>query len=99
MCIALLDIDLFKRDGVRVIDVLRGDASLRRDLAPVKLEAGDRVVLRTEMTELMGLHARKDVHLVDSLVLVKVYLLKVSKLVTKRKLQTNTLLREEVNNN
>jgi hypothetical protein len=43
---------------VRVIDVLRGDASLRRDMAPVRLEAGDRVVLRTEMTELMGLHAR-----------------------------------------
>jgi di/tricarboxylate transporter len=56
---------------VRVIDVLRGDASLRRDLAPVKLEAGDRVVLRTEMTELMGLHARKDVHLVDKLSSVK----------------------------
>jgi di/tricarboxylate transporter len=68
---AVLDIDLFKRDGVRVIDVLRGDASLRRDLAPVKLEAGDRVVLRTEMTELMGLHARKDVHLVDKLSSVK----------------------------
>ena len=27
------EVDLFKRDGVRVIDVLRGDASLRRDLA------------------------------------------------------------------
>jgi len=67
----VMNIDLFKRDGVRVIDVLRGDASLRRDLAPVTLEAGDRVVLRTEMTELMGLHARKDVHLVDKLSSVK----------------------------
>ena len=67
----VLDIDIFKRDGVRVIDVLRGDASLRRDLASVSLEAGDRVVLRTEMTELMGLHARKDVHLVDKLSSVK----------------------------
>jgi len=64
---APLEVDLFKRDKVRVIDVLRGDASLRRDLAPVKLEAGDRVVLRTEMTELMGLKARKDVVLVDKL--------------------------------
>ena len=63
----VMDIDLFKRDGVRVIDVLRGDASLRRDLTPVTLQAGDRVVLRTEMTELMGLHERKDVHLVDKL--------------------------------
>jgi di/tricarboxylate transporter len=67
----VMDIDIFKRDGVRVIDVLRGDASLRRDLASVTLEAGDRVVLRTEMTELMGLHARKDVHLVDKLSSVK----------------------------
>jgi di/tricarboxylate transporter len=33
----------------------------------VSLEAGDRVVLRTEMTELMGLKARKDVVLVDKL--------------------------------
>jgi di/tricarboxylate transporter len=68
---AVLDVDVFKRDGVRVIDVLRGDASLRRDLAGVTLAAGDRVVLRTEMTELMGLHARKDVHLVDKLSSVK----------------------------
>ncbi|MDP3193700.1 SLC13 family permease [Tabrizicola sp.] len=67
----VLDIDIFKREGVRVIDVLRGDVSLRRDLAPVTLQAGDRVVLRTEMTELMGLHARKDVHLVDKLSSVK----------------------------
>jgi di/tricarboxylate transporter len=63
----VMDIDIFKRDGVRVIDVLRGDASLRRDLAPVTLQAGDRVVLRTEMTELMGLHESKEVHLVDKL--------------------------------
>ena len=67
----VLDIDIFKPDGVRVIDVLRGDASLRRDLSAVTLQAGDRVVLRTEMTELMGLHARKDVHLVDKLSSVK----------------------------
>jgi di/tricarboxylate transporter len=65
------EIDLFKRDGVRLIDVLRGDASLRRDLAPVLLEVGDRVVLRTEMTELLGLQARKDVVMVDKLSSVK----------------------------
>jgi di/tricarboxylate transporter len=68
---AVMDVDIFKREGVRVIDVLRGDASLRRDLAGVSLEAGDRVVLRTEMAELMGLQARKDVHLVDKLSSVK----------------------------
>ncbi|MEM6728049.1 MAG: SLC13 family permease [Pseudomonadota bacterium] len=60
-------IDLFKRDGVRLIDVLRGDASLRRNLSGVTLEAGDRVVLRTEMAELLGLQASKDVRMVDKL--------------------------------
>lgn len=64
---AVLAVDLFKRDGVRLIDVLRGDASLRRDLGPVALQAGDRVVLRTEMTELLGLQQRTDLHLVDKL--------------------------------
>jgi di/tricarboxylate transporter len=68
---SVLDVDVFKPDGVRVIDVLRGDASLRRDLASVVLQAGDRVMLRTEMTELLGLQARKDVHLVDKLSSVK----------------------------
>lgn len=59
------DVDLFRRDGVRLIDVLRGDASLRRDLRSVALEAGDRVVLRTEMTELLGLQQSKDVRMVE----------------------------------
>ena len=68
---APLAIDLFKRDGVRVIDVLRGDASLRRDLQAVLLEAGDRLVLRTEMTELLGLQQNKEVRLVDKLSSVK----------------------------
>ncbi|AZL58400.1 SLC13 family permease [Tabrizicola piscis] len=67
----VLSVDLFKRDGVRVIDVLRGDASLRRDLQPVTLAAGDRVVLRTEMSELLGLQGRTDLHLVDKLSSVK----------------------------
>ncbi|WP_343081181.1 SLC13 family permease [Ostreiculturibacter nitratireducens] len=63
----VLEVDVFRRDGVRVIDVLRGDASLRRDLAPVVLEAGDRVVLRTEMAELLGLQQHRDVRMVDKL--------------------------------
>ena len=46
-------VQLFKRDGVRLIDVVRGDLSLRRDLANVTLQLGDRVILRTEMTELL----------------------------------------------
>lgn len=61
------DVDLFKREGVRVIDVLRGDASLRRDLASVEIAAGDRVVLRTQMTEVLGLQKNRDLRMVDKL--------------------------------
>jgi len=60
-------VDLFKRDGARLIDVLRGDASLRRDLDPVVLEAGDRVVLRTAMADLLELQANKQLRTVDRL--------------------------------
>ncbi|MBM9595304.1 SLC13 family permease [Roseitranquillus sediminis] len=61
------DADLFRRDGLRVIDVLRGDESLRRDMDAVRLQAGDRVVLRTEMSELLGLQQNRDVRSVDKL--------------------------------
>lgn len=61
------EVDIFKRDTARVIDVLRGDASLRRDLAAVVLEQGDRVVLRTPMSEVLGLQGHKDLKLVDKL--------------------------------
>ncbi len=60
-------VDLFKRDGVRLIDVLRGDASLRRALDGVELQAGDRVVLRTQMAEILGLKAEKALQTVDTL--------------------------------
>ena len=63
----VLEVQQFKPSGVRVIDVLRGDLSLRRDLQSVTLEAGDRVVLRTEMTELLGMQNRTDMRVVDKL--------------------------------
>lgn len=63
----VLDVQQFKRSGVRVIDVLRGDLSLRRDLASAMLEPGDRVVLRTEMTELLDMQSRTDMRIVDKL--------------------------------
>ncbi len=61
------EVELFRRDGVRVVDVLRGDASLRRDMAAVTLEEGDRVVLRTPMSELLGMQSSKEVRLVNKL--------------------------------
>ena len=60
-------VQLFKRDGVRLIDVVRGDLSLRRDLANVTLQLGDRVILRTEMTELLSLQANKELRRVDQI--------------------------------
>ena len=61
------EVDLFKGAGMRVVDVLRGDASLRRDLAAVTLEAGDRVVIRTQMEDLLGLQDDPTVRQVDKL--------------------------------
>ena len=61
----VMGVQLFKREGVRLIDVVRGDLSLRRDLANVELQVGDRVVLRTEMTELLSLQGNKELRRVD----------------------------------
>ena len=61
----VLDVQLFKREGVRLIDVVRGDQSLRRNMAGVQLQVGDRVVLRTQMTELLSLQANKELRRVD----------------------------------
>ena len=58
-------VQLFKREGVRLIDVVRGDVSLRRNLKGVELQVGDRVVLRTQMTELLSLQSNKSLKRVD----------------------------------
>ncbi|MCL6283193.1 SLC13 family permease [Ruegeria sp. 2012CJ41-6] len=58
-------VQLFKRPGVRLIDVIRGDASLRRNLKGIELRVGDRVVLRTQMTELLSLQSNKELKRVD----------------------------------
>lgn len=60
-------VQLFKRDGVRLIDVLRGNRSLRHTMGEVVLQSGDRVVLRTEMTELLSLQRNKSLKRVDQL--------------------------------
>ncbi len=58
-------VQLFKRDGVRLVDVIRGDESLRRDLKGIELQVGDRVVLRTKMTELLSLQRNKSLKRLD----------------------------------
>ena len=58
-------VQLFKRPGVRLVDVVRGDRSLRRDLSEVTLRVGDRVVLRTEIAELLSLQRDKSLKRLD----------------------------------
>ena len=64
---AVAGVQLFKRPGVRLVDVLRSDRSLRRSLQDVQLQLGDRVVLRTEMTELLSLQSNKSLRRVDQI--------------------------------
>lgn len=60
-------LDLFNRPGMRVVDVLRGDESLRRALKGVQLAAGDRIVLKTGMDELLGLRESRALEMVDQI--------------------------------
>ena len=73
----VLDVRLFKREGVRLIDVVRGDQSLRRALQDVTLQVGDLVVLRTQMTELLSLQANKELKRVDQLSAVETHTVEV----------------------
>lgn len=59
------DVRLFKRDGVRLIDVVRGDTSFRYNLEDVILQERDRVILRTAMTEILSLQATPELRRVD----------------------------------
>ncbi len=56
---SVLEVAHFKRGGMRVIDVIRGDLSLRRDLGNVRLAAGDIVVIRTGVNELLSLRENR----------------------------------------
>ncbi|MEM7546834.1 MAG: SLC13 family permease [Pseudomonadota bacterium] len=62
-----LEFELFRRDGMRVVDVLRGDASLRRNFASVTFEAGDIVVIRTGVDELLTLRETESIAMVDEI--------------------------------
>jgi di/tricarboxylate transporter len=55
------EVDAFKREGGRVIDVVRRKTSLRKELTEVTLRAGDRVVMKTPVGELLGLSEDNDV--------------------------------------
>ncbi|HUF57236.1 MAG TPA: SLC13 family permease [Thermohalobaculum sp.] len=59
----VLEVENFAREEVTVIDVIRGDTSLRRKLQEVELEAGDMVVLRTAVDELLSLRENRGLSL------------------------------------
>ena len=55
----------FRRHGVRIINIIRGGNALRRSFPNVDLMEGDRIILRTSATELLGLQERQDLRLAD----------------------------------
>lgn len=57
----VLEVETFGRSDMTVIDVIRGDASLRRNMRGVTLEAGDRVVVRSSVAEVIGLREDESV--------------------------------------
>ena len=59
----VLGVDHFTRPGMKVIDVIRGDLSLRRAMAGVELMVGDRVVIRTGVNELLSLRDNRSLSL------------------------------------
>lgn len=57
------EIPMLKRSDMRLVDVLRGDESLRRNLETVRFEQGDMLVLRTSMGELLSLKDENGIEL------------------------------------
>jgi di/tricarboxylate transporter len=51
----VLEVEYLTREGMNVIDVIRGDLSLRRRMGEAVLAAGDHVVIRTAVGELLSL--------------------------------------------
>ena len=61
----VLEVEIFRRSGVRIVDVIRAENSLRADLSAVELQDGDRIVLRTHAAEVFDLQQRSDVALAN----------------------------------
>lgn len=73
----VMSVQLFKREGVRLIDVVRGDLSLRRNLKEVTLKVGDRVVLRSRISELLSLQSNKELKRIDQVSAVETHTVEV----------------------
>ncbi|MDO6584728.1 SLC13 family permease [Salipiger sp. 1_MG-2023] len=48
------DVSEFRRPGTRLVDLIRADVSLRREIGEARLAAGDRIVLHAPDTEIAG---------------------------------------------
>lgn len=73
----VMGVQLFRREGVRLIDVVRGDLSLRRNLKEVTLQVGDRVVLRSRISELLTLQRTKELKRIDQVSAVETHTVEV----------------------
>ena len=62
------EVSIFKREGSRVIDIVRKNKSLRRTISSLTLEVGDRVVLKTYVGELLGLNEGSGVQVGDRII-------------------------------
>lgn len=62
---APLEVAAFNVADRRIMDVLRGDLSMRRDMKDVILQPGDIVVLRTSVAEVMSLKEEGELSIAD----------------------------------
>ena len=62
-----LKIEVFRRHGVRIVDIIRNGVTLRCQFPEVMIVEGDRVILRTYAAELFGLQERADIKLADKI--------------------------------
>ena len=62
-----LEADIFSGKGVRIVEIVRNNKSIDANAGEVALMAGDRVVLRTDIQDLIDLKERKSITLVEKL--------------------------------
>ncbi|MDO6964190.1 SLC13 family permease [Rhizobium alvei] len=60
------DVSLFNGDDRRIIDVVRGNHSIRNEMADITLEAGDIVVIKSPVANVMAIRDRKGVEVASS---------------------------------
>jgi di/tricarboxylate transporter len=60
------DVSLFNGEDRRIIDVVRGNHSIRNEIADITLEAGDIVVIKSPVANVMAIRDRKGVEVASS---------------------------------